>query len=225
MKLGAGRAPMADEAGPRRRTGTIFQAHLGKNSRKGSFPPPGFGRMAHSRSTGCSIFPTAYRPDWAGRVPWHRACVVTGRTFYARSGRSPAGRVGTSTILLVEDEADCADMLCAFLVSHGYRVVVAYNGAEALQRVMREKPDLILSDVMMPVMDGVEMGRRLSQDEACRSIPLAFITAVPGWRIAHDCPFAAYLRKPLDLDLLLDTVSRLTRHQSNGHGQSLRAES
>jgi CheY-like chemotaxis protein len=118
---------------------------------------------------------------------------------------------------LVEDEADCADMLCAFLASHGYRVVVAYNGAEALQRVMRDKPDLILSDVMMPVMDGVEMGRRLSQDEAYRSIPLAFITAVPGWRIAHDCQFAAYLRKPLDLDLLLDTVSRLTRRQSNGH--------
>jgi CheY-like chemotaxis protein len=135
------------------------------------------------------------------------------------------GRVGTSTILLVEDEADCADMLCAFLASHGYRVVVAYNGAEALQRVMREKPDLILSDVMMPVMDGVEMGRRLSQDEAYRSIPLAFITAVPGWRIAHDCQFAAYLRKPLDLDLLLDTVSRLTRHQSKGHEQSLTAES
>jgi CheY-like chemotaxis protein len=138
-----------------------------------------------------------------------------------------AGRVGTSTILLVEDEADCADMLCAFLASHGYRVVVAYNGAEALQRLVRDRPDLILSDVMMPVMDGVELGRRLSQDEVYRSIPLAFITAVPGWRIAHDCQFAAYLRKPLDLDLLLDTVSRLTRHHPDGQGRerSFKAES
>lgn len=156
---------------------------------------------------------------------WHRACLVTRRTF-TRARAQSAGRVGTSTILLVEDEADCADLLSAFLVSHGYRVVVAYNGAEALQRVVRDRPDLILSDVMMPVMDGVEMGRRLSQDETYRSIPLAFITAVPGWRIAHDCQFAAYLRKPLDLDLLLDTVSRLTRHP-DGHGpeRSFKAES
>lgn len=203
-----------------------------------------YSKPTSVKSAGREVFPASGRPPAPGLgftaalffhrkqgdsqtwTAWHRACLVTPRTSSAHQG-AVRGRVGTSTILLVEDEADCADMLCAFLVSHGYRVVVAYNGAEALQRLVRDRPDLILSDVMMPVMDGVEMARRLSQDEVYRSIPLAFITAVPGWRIARDCQYAAYLRKPLDLDLLLDTVSRLTRRQPEGQEQerSFRAES
>ena len=127
---------------------------------------------------------------------------------------SAFGGTGTNTILVVEDEPDCAELLGAFLASHGYEIETARNGAEALQRVARSRPDLILSDVMMPVMDGVEMGRRLAQHASYRSIPLVFVTAAPGWCIAADCHYAAYLRKPLDLDLLLDTLSRLLRHQS-----------
>jgi CheY-like chemotaxis protein len=120
----------------------------------------------------------------------------------------------TNTILVVEDEPDCADLLGAFLASHGYEIDIARNGAQALQRVASARPDVILSDIMMPVMDGVELGRRLAQHAMYCSIPLVFVTAVPAWCIAADCPYAAYLRKPLDLDLLLDTLSRLLAQHS-----------
>jgi CheY-like chemotaxis protein len=115
-------------------------------------------------------------------------------------------------------------MLGAFLAMHGYEVTFAHNGAEALQRIASDRPDLILSDVMMPIMDGVEMGRRLSQHASYGTIPLVFITALPGWRIAADCRHAAYLRKPLDLDLLLDTLSRLLRRQPASREQSVLPE-
>jgi DNA-binding response OmpR family regulator len=81
-------------------------------------------------------------------------------------------------ILVVDDEAKNVKLLEALLLPRGYQVVTASNGEEALQQVYGERPDLILLDVMMPVLDGFEVCRRLKDDAETRLIPVVIMTAL-----------------------------------------------
>jgi CheY-like chemotaxis protein len=74
-------------------------------------------------------------------------------------------------ILVVDDEAKNVKLLEALLLPRGYRVVCASNGAEALQQVQQERPDLILLDVMMPGMDGFEVCKILKDNADTRLTP------------------------------------------------------
>jgi DNA-binding response OmpR family regulator len=82
-----------------------------------------------------------------------------------------------SHILIVDDLPRNLQVLAVLLDKAGYRVSMAMDGAQALAMVAREAPDLILLDVMMPGMDGLEVCRRLKVDEATRGIPVIFLTA------------------------------------------------
>ena len=82
------------------------------------------------------------------------------------------------TILVVDEDPYLRDVLTQKLEALGYRVAEARNGKEALERVQREPPDLIILDVMMPVMDGFEACRRLKDDEDTRLIPVVMMTAL-----------------------------------------------
>ena len=88
-------------------------------------------------------------------------------------------------------------------------MVVARNGREGLARVAARRPDVILSDIMMPVLDGLGMGRALHDDPAYRTIPLVFMSAVPLPPTARAGPHAAFLRKPFALDDVLNTIARV----------------
>lgn len=117
------------------------------------------------------------------------------------------------TVLLVEDEPSTAEVLAFALEMEGYRVVTASNGREALQSLEQLTPDVVVSDVMMPLMDGRELCRAIQADDALRSVPVVLMSA------AHDietagCAAVDFLRKPVDLRRLLDTVRRVT-----GEGQ------
>ena len=79
-------------------------------------------------------------------------------------------------ILLVEDEEDNMQILRDLLVD-GYEITEATNGARALAAVAEQRPDLILMDIQLPVMDGYEATRRLKADPALRSIPIIAITS------------------------------------------------
>lgn len=79
-------------------------------------------------------------------------------------------------ILLVEDEADNMQILRDLLVG-GYEIDEAMDGEQALAAVARKRPDLILMDIQLPVMDGYEATRRLKADPALRSIPIIAITS------------------------------------------------
>ncbi|MEI6862607.1 MAG: response regulator, partial [Verrucomicrobiota bacterium] len=80
-------------------------------------------------------------------------------------------------ILIVDDQPVNVQLLRRKLEREGMRIVSAYHGAEVPALVAREKPDLILLDVMMPDIDGIEVCQRLQENEETRAIPVIFITA------------------------------------------------
>jgi CheY-like chemotaxis protein len=84
------------------------------------------------------------------------------------------------TVLIVDDTPANLGVVVEHLEEHGFRVVVAQGGEEALLRAARVRPDLILLDVMMPGIDGFETCRRLKATEVTRSIPVIFMSALSG---------------------------------------------
>lgn len=116
-------------------------------------------------------------------------------------------------ILVVEDETDLRDFVAAVLMAEGYRVVGASNGLEALEEVTRNKPDLILLDMRLPVMDGWEFAKQLNAKRNSR-IPIIVMTALQAKQIAREINATAYLQKPFDIDDLLSVVKA-----ANGHKQ------
>jgi len=84
----------------------------------------------------------------------------------------------SAKILVVDDEIKNVKLLEALLLPRGYTVVKAYNGEEALRQVQQEQPDLILLDVMMPILDGFEVCARLKENDETRLIPVVIMTAL-----------------------------------------------
>ena len=81
-------------------------------------------------------------------------------------------------VLLVDDDPDFVEAVKVIVESGGYQVRVAYDGQEGLEAVAEEKPDLIVLDVMMPVMNGHEACAKLKADPATAKIPIILLTAV-----------------------------------------------
>lgn len=115
-------------------------------------------------------------------------------------------------IVLAEDEAQIARLIEFKLKKEGYQVTWKENGEEALKAIKAEKPDLILLDVMMPVMDGYEVLRRLKEDENLRSIPVVMLTARAQERdVVKGIDLGAedYITKPFHPAELLARVKRI----------------
>jgi CheY-like chemotaxis protein len=117
-------------------------------------------------------------------------------------------------ILVVDDQPVNVQLLKRKLEREGIQVAAAYTGSEALEIVVKEKPDLILLDVMMPDMDGMEVCQRLQETEETRSIPVIFITArsskeskLEGLAVGA----VDYITKPIDLDETLARVQTQLR--------------
>ena len=113
------------------------------------------------------------------------------------------------TILVVEDELVLTEVLSVVLEDAGYRVVAVGDGRAGLAALPTVQPDLVLCDVMMPLMDGRELCRRMQADSAFRDIPFVLMTAAPTVVSPADCKYAALIRKPFELDRLLDVISAL----------------
>ena len=124
--------------------------------------------------------------------------------------------VGRGKILCVEDDRDTASLICEELVDRGFEVRVAYNGRDALSAILKEPPNLVLSDIGMPGMSGFELLERLtSMEPRFETMPFVFLTALgdhanelKGWHLGAD----DYLTKPVDYDVLAALISaRLAR--------------
>jgi CheY-like chemotaxis protein len=111
-------------------------------------------------------------------------------------------------ILVVDDEPSIAQTIGWVLRDEGYEVAFARNGREALERVAEARPDLVITDIMMPVMDGWALCRALREDPATRAIPVVLTTAVPSLIQRGGVEYSAYLAKPFDLDAVAQTVAR-----------------
>src|SRR5499427_9586652 len=117
-------------------------------------------------------------------------------------------------ILIVEDIEANRDIIEARLRSHGYELIQAADGEEALTATIRHQPDLILLDVMMPKLDGIEVTRRLKGDAALPFTPIVLVTAkgdpkdvVAGLEAGAD----EYLTKPIDQAALVARVKSMLR--------------
>ena len=86
-------------------------------------------------------------------------------------------------------------------------MVTAGNGREGLACVAEVHPQLVLSDVMMPVLDGRAFCRALQADPGSRSIPVVLMSAAAPADARDGCAYAAFVHKPFDLDILLDTLA------------------
>lgn len=116
------------------------------------------------------------------------------------------------TVLVVEDDLSLQRMMCAFLGLNGYQAVAAANGEKALETIERVMPDLVIADVMMPVMDGWELTGILRR--AYPMLPIMLVTArdtIEDKRAGFHCGADDYLTKPVDLDELLLHVQALLR--------------
>jgi len=110
-----------------------------------------------------------------------------------------------ATVMVVEDDHDIRDSLSVALADAGYEVVEASNGQVALDRLAIAEPGVILLDLMMPVLNGLEFLVRFRQNPRWSHIPVIVASANRGYD-ASDLGTFAVLRKPLDLNVLLEAV-------------------
>ena len=102
-------------------------------------------------------------------------------------------------ILIAEDERDIRDLITFTLQFAGYEVIAVGNGAEAVEATLKERPDLVLMDVRMPVMTGYEACERIKSDPEIKGIPVVFLSAKgqdAEIRIGFEKGASEYLLKP-----------------------------
>jgi len=120
---------------------------------------------------------------------------------------------GMATILVADDSRANRDALAALLETAGHRVISAADGREAFERAREHQPELVISDVLMPQMDGYELARRLQLDPATVGTAVLFYTAYFGTREAKDLALAhgvaRVLVKPSDNDAILAAVDEV----------------
>jgi len=111
-------------------------------------------------------------------------------------------------ILIVDDEFGLAEMLRDMLCELDYDVALAINGQLALEVLGERRIDLVLTDMMMPLMDGAELAAAMRNSEAHQRIPIVMMTSLPTVVPQHDHLFDAVLRKPFTPEQLLSTLHR-----------------
>jgi DNA-binding response OmpR family regulator len=117
--------------------------------------------------------------------------------------------MNTRKILVVDDEVDLVETVRFPLEMEGFDVLVSYNGEDALNQARKEKPDLIILDLMLPKLDGYKVCRLLKFDEKYKHIPILMLTAktqekdkILGMETGAD----DYITKPFEMDYLMEKV-------------------
>lgn len=111
-------------------------------------------------------------------------------------------------VLIVDDEFGIVEAIRDLLTDEGYRTAIALNGREALERMSKERPALVLLDYMMPVLNGPAVLEAMKRDKRLWDVPTVMMSASTPDRWRH-LTCTAFLPKPFTLDQLLTTVHRL----------------
>lgn len=131
-------------------------------------------------------------------------------------------------ILAVDDEEDIVELVRYNLEREGFETLSAFSGREALEIISKKRPDLIVLDLMLPDVDGLEITRTLKRDDDLRTIPIIMLTAkgeeadiVVGLELGAD----DYIVKPFSPRILLARVRSVLRRRSSGEAQEGKSES
>lgn len=120
---------------------------------------------------------------------------------------------GKGYLLIIEDDPDILKLLDKTLTIKGYHVVTASNGYDGMDIIQKERPDLVITDIMMPKMDGFNLVHRLRIDPKTRTIPVIFITvtyiAREDREFALDIGATRFIQKPIDFEKFLKTITDL----------------
>lgn len=114
----------------------------------------------------------------------------------------------STLILVVDDEFDLLWTYTMLFQHHGFRVRTATNGREALSAAMREKPDIVFSDLMMPVMSGADFCREWRAHPQLCEIPF-ILSSAGSMNTDIQIPFDAFFKKPVQFEVLLAEIRRL----------------
>ena len=121
-------------------------------------------------------------------------------------------------ILLVDDEVDFVEINRVALENKGYQVVVAYNGKEAVERALKEKPDVIILDVMMTTQtEGFDVARQVRMHKEMQDTPIIMLTAIRErmdikWKIEPDkewLPVTEFLEKPVPPERVIEKIEQM----------------
>lgn len=122
--------------------------------------------------------------------------------------------------LVVDDTKNSRMLLSKILAAHGYEPIEASNGKDALDKINESKPDIIISDIMMPEMDGFQLCRELKKNEPLKNIPLVFYTSIyndeADEKLALDVGANAYIRKPEDPKVIIGIINKLLEDHRSG---------
>ena len=123
-------------------------------------------------------------------------------------------------VVCIEDEPEMIDLVTLILSRKGFQVVGAMGGREGLQAILREKPDLVLLDLMMPDMDGWEVYQNMKADDTTKSIPVIVVTAkaqsIDKVLGPHIAKVDDYITKPFGPQELLESVEKVLGRQTQG---------
>ena len=115
-------------------------------------------------------------------------------------------------ILIIEDYPETSQMLASVLNAEGFKTVIAGDAVNGLEKAKKGKPDLILLDILMPEMGGIEACQKLKADPKTANIPVIFVTIKEleeDLNVGAPCSADAYVKKPLDPDHLLEVINVL----------------
>src|SRR5262249_8324664 len=116
------------------------------------------------------------------------------------------------TVMLIDDETQWLDLIRQVLADESFNVITASSGEVALQKMHKQKPDLILSDVRMPVLNGFDLFEKVKNDPQLKSIPYVFMSSINDYdamRTARKLGADDYFEKPFDADGVKEIVLNL----------------
>jgi CheY-like chemotaxis protein len=117
-----------------------------------------------------------------------------------------------AVVLVVDDEFGIVKLLEEVLTDEGHRVLIATNGQQALERAAKEKPSLVVTDFMMPVMDGAALVKAMRADPQLADVPVVIMSSIPEAMVAERCPgYVAFVRKPFRIFAVVDLIAELTK--------------
>jgi two-component system cell cycle response regulator DivK len=148
--------------------------------------------------------------SWATRA----GCVNAAQRATAASRAGAGTESMTKTILIVEDNELNMKLFHDLLEAHGYATIETRNGVEALDLARRHKPDLILMDIQLPEVSGLEITKWIKEDDELRSIPVVAVTAFAmkgDEERIREGGCEAYLSKPISVSKFLETVRHFVK--------------